>query len=141
VTPQSVEAPQVALANVRLLDAKGLMQRIRVDLLVSNPNEFDIPLTGLDFNMTVNGVDFANGLSEEAVTVPRSGSAVVPVEVTIRMLTVLNQIQAVQKRGSLDYRLTGTAYLDHLLLPSVDFERTGSLTLKQGGRGFQISES
>jgi hypothetical protein len=34
VTPQSVEAPQVALANVRLLDAKGLMQRIRVDLLV-----------------------------------------------------------------------------------------------------------
>jgi LEA14-like dessication related protein len=141
VTPQSVEAPQVALANVRLLDAKGLMQRIRVDLLVSNPNDFDIPLTGLDFSMTVNGADFGNGLSNAAVTLPRRGQATVPVDVTIKMLTVFNQIQAVQKRGALDYRLTGTAYLDHLLLPSVSFDRTGSLSLKQGGRGCQISES
>ncbi len=140
VTPQSVEAPQVALESVRLLEAKGLVQRVRIDLLVSNPNDFDIPLTGLDFSMTVNGADFAKGLSEETVTVPRSGNAVVPVDVTINMLTVFNQIQAVQTRGALDYRLTGTAYLDHLLLPSVDFDRTGSLSLQQGGRGFRVSE-
>ncbi len=141
VTPQSVEAPHVALGNVRLLESRGLMQRIRVDLLVSNPNDFDIPLTGLDFSMTVNGADFANGLSEAAVTLPRRGQATVPVEVTIKMLTVFNQIQAVQKRGALDYRLTGKAYLDHLLLPSVDFDRTGSLSLQRGGRGFQVLES
>jgi len=142
VTPQSVEAPHVALENVRLLQAKGLMQLIRVDLLVSNPNDFDIPLTGLDFSITVNGKDFAKGLSNETVTVPRRGHATVPVDVAIEMLAVFRQVQAAQKLGKLDYRLSGTAYLDHVLLPRIDFDRTGSLSLRigSGGRRLQALE-
>jgi hypothetical protein len=142
VAPQSVEPPHVALENVRLLEAKGLMQLIRVDLLVSNPNDFDIPLTGLDFSITVNGKDFAQGLSNAAVTVPRRGRATVPVDVTIPMLAVFHQVQAAQKLGKLDYHLSGTAFLDHLLLPSVAFDRTGSLSLRiDGGRRLQALES
>jgi len=141
VTPQSVEPPRVQLQNVRLLKSVGLVQFVQVDLLVSNPNDFDIPLTGMDFTMKVNGVDFAQGLSNATVTVPRLGRATVPVEVTIKMLTVFNQIQAVSKRGTLDYRLTGKAYLDHVLLPSVSFDRKGSLSLQRGGHGFQPVES
>ena len=133
VTPQSVEPPHVALENVRILHARGLTQLIRVDLLVSNPNDFDIPLTGLDFSITVNGKDFAQGLSNEAVTVPRRGRAIVPVEVRIPMLAVLRQLKAAQKLGTLDYHLSGTAFLDHLLLPSVAFDRTGSLSLRNDG--------
>ena len=138
VTPQSVKAPHVALENVRLLQARGLMQMIRVDLLVSNPNDFDIPLTGLGFSMTVNGADFAQGLSNETVTVPRLGRATVPVEVTIPMLAVLRQLQAVQKHGRLDYHLSGTVFLDHVLLPSIDFDRTGSLDLRNDGGGRRL---
>lgn len=143
VTPQSVEAPQIALENVRLLEARGLVQRIRVDLLVANPNDFDIPLTGVDFSITVNGADFAQGLSDQAVTLPRRGRATVPVEVTIPMLAVLRQLQAAQKLGKLDYRLSGTASLDHLLLPRIDFDRFGSLALRydSGGRRLQAMES
>lgn len=141
VTPQKVEAPRVQLQNVRLLQIRGLMQMIEVDLLVSNPNDFEIPLTGMDFTMKINGVDFAQGLSNATVTVPRLGRATVPVEVTVSMLTVLSQLQAVQKKGALDYRLTGKAYLDHVLLPSVSFDREGSLNLQSGGRGFQAQES
>jgi len=141
VTPEKVEAPRVQLQNVRLLEIKGLVQLVRVDLLVSNPNDFEIPLTGMDFTMQVNGVDFAQGLSNETVTVPRLGRATVPVEVAISMLTVVSQLQAVQDRGALDYRLTGKAYLDHVLLPSVSFDRKGSLSLQNGGRGFRALES
>ncbi len=143
VTPKSVEAPRIALQNVRLLEARGLMQMIRVDLMVSNPNDFDIPLTGLDFIMTVNGKDFAEGLSNAAVNLPRRGRATVPVDVSISMLAVLLQLQAVQKQGSLDYHLTGTAFLDHVLLPKVDFDRKGSLGLRNdgGGRRLQALES
>ncbi len=143
VTPKSVEAPRIALQNVRLLEARGLMQMIRVDLMVSNPNDFDIPLTGLDFIMTVNGQDFAEGLSNAAVTLPRRGRATVPVDVSISMLAVLLQLQAVQKQGSLDYHLTGTAFLDHVLLPKIDFDRKGSLGLRNdgGGRRLQALET
>jgi len=142
VTPQSVEPPRIALENVRLLEARGLMQMVRVDLLVSNPNDFDIPLTGLDFTMKVNGLDFAEGLSNAVVTVPRRGRATVPVDVSISMLAVLRQLQAVQKRGAIDYHLSGTAFLDNALLPKLDFERSGSLELRNdsGGRRLQVIE-
>lgn len=140
-TPQSVEPPQVMLQDVRLLEARGLVQMVRVDLLVSNPNDFDIPLTRVDFGLTVNGIDFAQGMSSESVTVPRRGRATVPVEATVSMLAVLRQLQAIQKRGRLDYQLSGTAFLGHALLPKVTFTREGALSLRlDGGRRLQALE-
>jgi len=133
VAPQKVEAPGVALQDVKILNSEGFTQHLRVDLLVSNPNDFDIPLTGLKFGMQMNGLDFAEGLSNQRVDIPRLGRAVVPVEVTVSVLAVMKQIQAVQKKNGLDYRVAGTAYLDHLLLPSVDFDRQGKLDLNIQG--------
>jgi len=80
VAPQKVEAPGVALQDVKILNSEGFTQHLRVDLLVSNPNDFDIPLTGLKFGMQMNGLDFAEGLSNQRVDIPRLGRAVVPVE-------------------------------------------------------------
>jgi LEA14-like dessication related protein len=134
VTPQKVQSPSIALQDVRLLNAEGLTQHLRIELLVSNPNDFDIPLTGLKFGLQMNGLDFAEGLSNQRVDIPRLGRAVVPVEVTVSVLALMRQIQAVQKKHGLDYRVAGTAFLDHLLLPSVDFDRTGKVDLNIDGR-------
>lgn len=142
VTPQSVQPPQIALENVRILESRGLVQMIRVDLLVSNPNDFDIPLSGVDFSVTVNGTNFAQGLSNAKVTLPRRGRATVPVEVSVTVLSVLLQLREIQKRGALDYQLTGTAFLDHVLLPRLKFDREGSLRLRndRGGRRLEAFE-
>ncbi|MEN8195037.1 MAG: LEA type 2 family protein [Pseudomonadota bacterium] len=134
VSPQKVQSPSIALRDVKLLNAEGLTQHLRVELLVSNPNDFDIPLTGLKFGMQMNGLDFAEGLSSQRVDIPRLGRAVVPVEVTVSVLAVMRQIQAVQKKNGVDYRVAGTVYLDHVLLPSVDFDRQGKLDLNIQGR-------
>jgi LEA14-like dessication related protein len=117
-----------------LLNTEGFTQHLRVELLVSNPNVFDIPLTGLKFGMRMNGLNFAEGLSNQRVDIPRLGRAVVPVEVTVSVLAIMKQIQAVQRKNGLDYRVAGTVYLDHVLLPSVDFDRQGKLDLNIDGR-------
>jgi LEA14-like dessication related protein len=134
VSPQEVQSPSIALQDVKLLNAEGLTQHLRVELLVSNPNDFDIPLTGLKFGMQMNGLEFAEGLSNQRVDIPRLGRAVVPVEVTVSVLAVMKQIRAVQKKNGVDYRVAGTAYLDHVLLPSVDFDRQGKVDLNIRGR-------
>ena len=133
--PQKVLAPSIALQDVKLSNTEGLTQHIRIELLVSNPNDFDIPLTGLKFGMQMNGLDFAEGLSSQRVDIPHLGRAVVPVEVTVSVLALMKQIQAVQKKNGLDYRVTGTVFLDHLLLPSVDFDRKGKVDLSVDGKG------
>lgn len=134
VAPQNVQAPSIALQDVKLLNVEGLTQHLQVQLLVSNPNEFDIPLTGLKFGMQMNGLDFAEGLSNQRVDIPRLSRAVVPVEVTVSVLAVMKQIRAVQKRNGVDYRVAGTVYLDHVLLPSVEFDRQGKVDLNIQGR-------
>lgn len=135
VTPQVVEEPRIALQNVRILKAEGLMQRLQVDLLVSNPNDFDIPLTGLDFTLSINGNSFAQGLSNEQVTIPRLGEATVPVQVTVSLLSVFEQLQTVRKTKSLDYAIGGKIFLDHVILRTVPFDKTGSLTLRSDSQG------
>ncbi len=134
VAPQKVQAPSIALQDVKLLNTEGLTQYLRIELLVSNPNDFDIPLTGLKFGMQMNGLDFAEGLSDQRVDIPRLGRAVVPVEVTVSVLALMKQIQAVQKKNGLDYRVAGTVFLDHLLLPRVDFDREGKVDLNVDGK-------
>lgn len=134
VTPDKVLAPKITFQNVKLLKAEGFTQRLEVELLVSNPNDFDIPLTGMKFVMQMNGLDFGEGLLSRRVDIPRLGRATVPVEVTVPVLAVFKQIQAIQKKKSLNYRVAGTAYLDHLLLPSIDFDREGKVDLNIEGK-------
>lgn len=134
VAPQNVQSPSIALQDIKLLNAEGLTQHLQVELLISNPNDFDIPLTGLKFGMQMNGLDFAEGLSNQRIDIPRLGRAVVPVEVTVSVLAIMKQIQAVQKKNGVDYRVAGTVYLDHILLPSVDFDRQGKVDLNIQGR-------
>ena len=134
VAPQNVQAPSIALQDVRLLNAEGLTQHLQVELLVSNPNDFDIPLTGLKFGLQMNGLDFAEGLSNERIDIPRLGRTVVPVKVTVSVLALMKQIQAVHRKNGVDYRVAGTVYLDHVLLPSVNFDRQGKVDLNIQGR-------
>lgn len=129
VKPESVEPPGIAVENVRLLKAEGLSQRLQVELLVSNPNDFDIPLTGLQFSMLANGQEFAKGLSDERISIPRLGRATVPVEIRVSVLSVFQQVQEIRNTGSLTYQVTGKAFLNHILIGSVPFDRMLNVTL------------
>ena len=139
MSPQSVKQPSITLGNVRVLETRGLIQRLQIDLLVGNPNDFDIPLTGLEFTMQLNGLDFAQGLSNETVTIPRLGEATVPVDVSVSLLAVIQQMQAAANAQGIRYRITGKAYLDHALVSTVPFAKQGQLVPGDDplGKGFK----
>lgn len=139
VAPRSVKQPSITLGNVRVLETRGLIQRLQIDLLVGNPNDFDIPLTGLEFTMQLNGLDFAQGLSSETVTIPRLGEATVPVDVSVSLLAVFQQMQMAASAQGIRYRITGKAYLDHALVSTVPFAKQGQLVPGDDplGKGFK----
>lgn len=135
VTPEMLEEPRISLQNVRIMKAEGLMQTLLVDLLIENPNDFSIPVTGLDFALNVNGADFARGLSNQRVVIPRLGQATVPVEVNVSLLSVVRLLQTFRAAQALDYAIDGKIYLDHFVMRTVPFDRTGSLALQRDGEG------
>ena len=110
------ERVEVHLADVALLDATLLEQRLRLTLRFQNRGGADLPVDGLAYRIEASGTTIASGVSNQAFTVPRFGEARVDVEATSTLAGVLRQIIDLQRQSgasasNLRYRIYGTASL------------------------------
>ena len=122
-------SPQVHVVDIRLLQSGLLEQRFRVDLRIGNPNDFDLPLDGLTFELDLNGRHFADGFTNQSVTVPRLGEARVSVDASTTLIDMMEQALLLGERAELSYRIEGVVYLRGLARRQVPYERGGRLRL------------
>jgi len=118
------ESPEVLLVNVTPLDTTMFEQRLKVDLRVRNPNDFDLEVTGLDFTLHLNDQRLARGLTNKASTIPRLGDSVISVETTTSTLDVVRQLLNLSQRKDVTYQVEGVIHLQGTRLP---FENKGVL--------------
>lgn len=123
------QKPEVSLAGLDLLELGVFEQRFMMTLRVQNPNDVDLPIRGMAFDVELNGQHFARGLSDKAVTIPRMGEALLEVRATSNLGSVLRQLRELQKGGRerIDYRLYGRISFDGL--GTLPFERKGDLQM------------
>lgn len=125
-----VTPPTIQLSNMRLVSAGLLSQELLLQIRIGNPNDFDIPINGLSFTLDVNGESFAEGLSNETVTVPRLGYATMSVAGSTNTLNLFRQLMALGSSDTIAYRLHGNAYVDGVTgSTTYPFDRRGELTL------------
>ncbi len=103
------EKPRVSLISIQPLGMTLLEQRYLLALRILNPNDVEIPVSGMSYSVEINDREFAYGVSRQAVTIPALGEAVVEVEVVSSLLDMLRQLQALDadKQRRLDYRISG----------------------------------
>ena len=123
------EPLQVHLADIRLLPGGLFEQRFQVDLRFGNPNDFDLALDGLTFELELNDVPFARGLSNEAVTVPRLGEARLRVVASTTLIDLVQQVLILGQRDALSYRIEGVVYLRGAGARKLPYETSGRLQL------------
>ena len=121
--------PQVAVADLRMLESTLFEQRFEINFRIGNPNDFALPLDGLTFDLEVNGESFARGFSNQRMTIPRLGEGTVSVAASTTLVDLLRQMQLMAGRTDLTYRLRGFAYLDSLDRRTVPYETEGSFRL------------
>lgn len=127
---QDAAPPTIQLTNLRLGALGLLSQELLLDIRVGNPNDFTLPLDGLTFRLDVNGKFLAEGFSDQRVDVPRLGYASVAVTGTTDTLSVVSQLLSLGQSDTLDYKLSGIAYVGRLgVRRSVPYTRAGSLSL------------
>lgn len=121
------EKPKVALADIVLEDLGLFEQRFQLALRVSNPNDTDLTIDGLDFKLELNGKAFASGESREPVILPRKGDVLVKLKVKTHLAGILDQIKLLQTgEKPLSYRMFGR--LNTPWVPGgIAFERKGEL--------------
>ena len=82
------EPVDVTVAGIESLPAEGMEMRLAVKLRVQNPNDQPIDFDGLSVRLIVQGKTFATGVSDQRGTIPRFGTEVLTVAVTVSALRV-----------------------------------------------------
>ncbi len=122
-----LEPPEVSVVNLTPEAASGFEQRFQVELRIANPNERALEVTGLRFELDVNGERLARGQTGESVTVPRLGDATLTVPATTTVMDVLRQVLAMPNATGVTYRVRGRVFLAGFFPPSIDFDREDEL--------------
>ena len=122
------ESPRVSLVSIEPLDMQMLEQRFVLGLRILNPNSVAIPVEGLSYSVEINRREFAYGVSQQAVTIPPYGEALLQVEVVSNLLNVMRQLQQLGDTpgGGLQYRLHGKIGLADRL-QGLPFDYSGKL--------------
>jgi LEA14-like dessication related protein len=125
------ESPTVTLAGMEILAADFFEQRFALDLRLQNPNDFNLPIRGLRYELILNGKPLATGVSNQQVDLPAYGEQVIRVESVSSLLSIFKQVQSLgeSKSGALDYQLKGhVSLLDKSF--KLPFDKRGEISLR-----------
>ena len=122
--PLGMQAPSVTLADISVVNVGLFEQQFMLKLRVQNPNPQEFVIDGLAFDLEVNEQPFAKGVSNQLVTVPRFGSAVISADTMSTLGGVLRQFGrlAQGERPSFAYRIRGNLSISGSNVP---FDRRG----------------
>jgi LEA14-like dessication related protein len=105
----SLEAPHVTLTDLRILDMTLFEQRYGLKIRVQNPNPVALPITGMNFRLDINDAELGRGVSDQPVTVPAYGEAVMEIKLTSNLVRIIDQIRGLESGTvqGLRYHLSG----------------------------------
>lgn len=127
-----LETPRVSLSNIQVQESKGLETAFLVQLRVTNPNDVDLDIKGVDCDLEINGKPFAYGISNAQVMVPAFGSETIPVTVYSSVLDIVRGLFGLQHREDLSYQLKGKVRMTGgMLMPAtLPFDSQGTVSFK-----------
>lgn len=103
------EPLNVTIADLRPIEVGVLEQRYALKVRLLNPNDTEISFDGVVFDLEINGIPFAKGVSDQRSVIPRFGEALIDVQAVSGLQNILRQINELLKgeRTSLTYRIKG----------------------------------
>ena len=113
--PWNAVAPRVSVAEVGIKRLGLLEQRFDVGLRISNPNDFDLTIEALEFELEVNGRPFANGLSRTSTRVTASSSEILRVDAFMQSENLVRQFKTLAPdslKVGVPYRIKGRIKMD-----------------------------
>lgn len=103
------EALRVNLAGISVVEASLLEQRYLLRVRLQNPSDRVLELDGFVYDLTLNGRQFARGVSDQSVVVPRFGEQLIELVASGSTGGVIRQVLDLSSRKQVDYRLAGRA--------------------------------
>jgi len=122
--------PQISLTGLKLRQVNLLEQYFELQLALTNPNTFTLPIAQLNYAVYLNGKEFFKGLSSAAFSLPAKETKQLNIEVVTNLMDIFQQLRAWQQNlnKTVNYRLVGDMKLTNWA-PALTFEEIGAIPL------------
>lgn len=122
--------PEIHLQRVEVVKAKMLEQRFKLYFVIINPNKRDLPVRGLTYKVSLEGVVLAEGDDDSWFSVEGRGRAVHVVNVRTNLWAQLKPLAKLFRHPErpMQYRLEGELRTGVLFGHNLSLRRTGEIT-------------
>ena len=127
--PSGMQRPSVTLVDFGVANGGLFEQQFNLRLRIQNPNPDELRADGIAFDLELNAQPFAKGVGNQAVVVPRYGSAFMTVEAVTTLGGMLKQFGRLLdgNKPAFAYRIKGV--LSMTGGPRVPFDESGEFDL------------
>ena len=125
-----LQAPQVAVAGIKLSSIGLTSGTFDVTLQVNNPNRVDLHGTALTATIDANGNRFAVVDLSRAFDLPKGTAVPIVVPVTVQWTGAGDVVRSVIGSGAVPYKIGGRVTVDTPVGPKgLDFSASGSVAV------------
>jgi LEA14-like dessication related protein len=113
--PINAVPPKVSVAGIDIKSLGLFEQHFDVSLRLANPNDFDLGIEALEFELELNGRPFAKGLARSPTLIPAASSVVLRVDAITQSENLIQQIKILPPQMLMDgvpYRIKGRIKTD-----------------------------
>jgi LEA14-like dessication related protein len=125
-----LEAPQLELLGVQILSGDMFAQQFKVRVKVINPNDLEVAVRGLEYDILLMGDSFAEGTSNHSFVLPALGEAEFDMTVTTNFVSSLGRLVSRMQGGKLNdvqYQITGKLLLEKGVMRTIPFSHAGTV--------------
>ena len=128
-----LENPKLNLVGFEMVDAQLFEQRYLLTFRLINPNDIALPITGIYYEVELEGKEFATGVNASPVHIPAYGETRVKVEMSTSLLQSIRHLASIAEKNpdSLSYRIKGHLNVNLPLVGKIPFSETGQIKLVQ----------
>jgi LEA14-like dessication related protein len=123
----SIEKPEATVRDVKVSQAglTGITGQLAVD--VTNPNNFGVPISGIDWQLSIGGQRALTGNVQLSQEIPARGVAPITTSLTINPQDAMN-VAASLAGGARDYRIVAQLHFSTPVGPlDVEVDHAGTI--------------
>lgn len=125
-----LEAPRLTLVSVAMTSADIFNQQFLIRLHVQNPNDRELPVTGIDYKLFLEGDSFAEGVANKPFVVPALGETEFDMTVRTNFVSgVARLLSRLNGREQVQYLVEGKVFADVGMLKKIPFQESGTVNL------------
>ena len=127
----TLEVPRLTLVTVAMTSADIFNQQFLVRLNVENPNDRELPITGIDYKLFLEGDSFSEGTSTKPFTVPAKGDTDFDMIVRTNFVAGAGRLLSrLNGRDQVQYVVEGKLLTGISMAKRIPFQETGTVSLK-----------